>query len=239
MGWVCRRLDGPQSPCDVVAVRCKPECWLAFIGTAMFCVFQAARAEAETPARPLGSIPEKLEEGDTPQETWALNTLDLVETRDTRATLIGIPIVRVDSWLPVVGKYRYGLSRSEFFERAGRPDLAARQSARDTTSDVLFWSGALLSLGGVALPFILQGDNVDTTGVLLGAGVFVGGVILNNVGAAMSGPVVDEAQAAALARRYNDALERRVLSHTLRGPLDAPFASEGRAYPSISYVFRF
>jgi hypothetical protein len=193
----------------------------------------ASRAEGE-PQAPAGSIPKELAQGETPQETWELNALGLVHSRETRASFLGIPIVRVETWTPVVGKYRYSLSRTDFYVRAGRPDLAARQSARDTTSDALFYGGFLVAVGGIALPLLLQGDHLDDRGVLLGAGVFLGGMVIGNVGAALSGPVVDQAEASVLAQRYNDALQRRVFSRSLPGPRSATSAS-----PGISWTLRF
>jgi hypothetical protein len=172
----------------------------------------SAPASAET--APLGSLPRELEIGESQQETQALNALSLVQERLTKMSLFGIiPIVRVDTWNPVVGKYRYSISRSEFFERVGAPDLAQQQTARDVEANLLFFGGFGVCLAGIAVPFITRDDDgLTSKGLWLGAGLFLAGIVLTNVGSAISGPVASQRKANSLAQRYNQALKLRVTS---------------------------
>jgi hypothetical protein len=164
------------------------------------------------PAEELGSLPRELVGGEDPQETYDLNALGLVHGRLTKAVLFGIPLTTTETWRPVRGKYRYELSRADFFERVGRADLASQQRSTDTWSDVLFYGGLLIAVSGIAYPLFLgdteevfQAKNLVITGSLL-----LGGIVISNVGTAISGPVTDVATATSFARQYNLALARRV-----------------------------
>ncbi len=194
---------------------------LAYLLGAAFCTLASATGHADETT--LGSLPSELERGENAAETLQLNTLGLVHQRLTKISLIGIPIVREDTWYPVVGKYRYGLSREEFYLRVGKPELAAQQSSRDTTSNILFYGGFAVALSGIVVPLVTQDeDGVTEGGILIGAALFVGGVVMSNIGSAMSGPVIDQTEAEALAQRYNGALALRVsrgASSSLMAPI--------------------
>ncbi|MGC4066767.1 MAG: hypothetical protein QM784_19450 [Polyangiaceae bacterium] len=184
----------------------------------------------------LGSLPEVLEAGESPTETFELNHLALVRQRYTKLTFLGFSIVSEETWWPVRGKYRYGLSRQDFFERAGQPNLAERQSLRDTWSDVLFYGGFVVSLGAIAYPFVFQGeDGVEEGDILVGLGIFLTGVVATNIGSLMSGPVIDREEAERLAQRYNLALSRRLAL----GPSAYQRAPFHASTPWASYTLRF
>ncbi|HEY5961403.1 MAG TPA: hypothetical protein VIV60_32820 [Polyangiaceae bacterium] len=194
-------------------------------------LFAACLSNRPSHAAPvaLGSLPEQLELGENTAETYELNAIGFVHQRMTKISLIGIPIVRSDTWWPVVGKYRYGIDREEFLLRVGRDDLSERQSATDKLSNGLFYGGFAVALSGIVLPFLLQNDDgVTTTGLVLGAGVFLGGVVISNVGTAISGPVIEKDAAQALAMRYNAALAQRLHRNAVLYPNErSTFKTQG------------
>jgi hypothetical protein len=177
-------------------------------------VLLAAGAWATVVAPPAAHAgePVALEQGRSPEETYALNALDLVHQRITKVTLLGIGIVKADSWRPVRGKYRWRMSRQEFFLHVGRRDLAEQQSSTDTWSDVLFYGGFAVTLSGVLYPFLTRNEDggIQSEGLLIGGALFLGGLVMSNVGAAFSGPVVDAKAASSLALRYNERLAGRL-----------------------------
>ena len=163
-------------------------------------------------AEELGSLPRELVQGENPQETYELNALGLVHGRLTKAVLFGIPLSTTETWRPVRGKYRYELSRADFFERVGRADLASKQRLTDTWSDVLFYGGVLIAVSGIAYPLFL-GDAEEvfrTKNLVITGSLLLGGIAMSNVGTAISGPVTDVATATRFARQYNRALAGRV-----------------------------
>ena len=164
------------------------------------------------PAEELGSLPRELVRGEDPQETYELNAIGLVHGRLTKVVLFGIPLSTTETWRPVRGKYRYELSRADFFERVGRADLASKQRSTDTWSDVLFYGGVLIAVSGIAYPLFL-GDAEEvfkTKNLVITGSLLLGGIVMSNVGTAISGPVTDVAAATSFARQYNRALALRV-----------------------------
>jgi hypothetical protein len=159
-----------------------------------------------------GAIPPvELELGDTPEETYDLNALDFIEVRSNRFAIVGIPIVRHAVWVPVVGKYRYDLSYSDFFERVGEPELARKQRSINTWSTVLSLGGSIVMLVGIFMPMALRSNNeVTTTGLVLGGSLIVGGLVMCGTGNMIWRPVASANEAMVLAERYNMVLPERI-----------------------------
>jgi hypothetical protein len=134
-----------------------------------------------------------------PQETFELNTLDIVRVGE-------------EGWRPNRGKYRSLLSRHDFYVTLGRTDLASHDAGSATTSRVLMWSGyAGLAVGGLLFYAHLSPGGVDP-GLTPGfACVAAGGVAVLASGW-FTGPLVSQAEAEEMARRYNERL-RAHLQH--------------------------
>ena len=177
-------------------------------------------------AEELSPLPRDLVRGEDLQETYELNALGLIHGRLTKAVLFGIPLTTTETWWPVRGKYRYELSRADFFERVGRADLASKQRSTDTWSDVLLYGGVLIAASGIAYPFFVGNaeEVFQTKNLVISGSLLLGGIAISNVGTAISGPVTDIATATSFSREYNRALARRVQAQkgaTLRPALGA------------------
>jgi hypothetical protein len=149
----------------------------------------------------------KLEQGETVQETYELNALDLVVTTSDPTAASGGP------WRPVRGKYRWAMTYGEFYDAVGRPDLSARQTRRDILSGTLTWGGVAVMVGGGYLLVRGLGSDGFNGGAQLGLGLVLGGATSSVIGMLIDGAVISDRQAAQLAEAYNGSLRRQ-----LQGP---------------------
>jgi hypothetical protein len=162
----------------------------------------AVPARAETP-EPGRTAFDKLEPGASGQLTYDANAYEVIHVESTS---IGVLWNSTTTWWrPVRGVYRMPTTYGDFYRALGRPDLADQEETRHATSDVLYWGGLLLMLGG------LFGGGYEfyknhEVGALVGAGAFVGGLVSVRIGGALSRPGLPEADARDLAARYDRAL---------------------------------
>jgi hypothetical protein len=149
----------------------------------------------------------KLEQGETVQETYELNALDLVVTTSDPTAASGGP------WRPVRGKYRWAMTYGEFYDAVGRPDLSARQTRRDILSGTLTWGGVAVMVAGGYLLVRGLGSEGFNGGAQLGLGLVLGGATSAVIGRLLDGAVISDHEAAQLAEAYNGSLRRQ-----LQGP---------------------
>ncbi len=132
-----------------------------------------------------------------PQETFELNTLDIVRVGE-------------DGWRPNRGKYRSLLSRHDFYVTLGRTDLAGSDAASATTSRVLMWSGyAGVAVGGLLFYAHLSPGGVDP-GLTPGLVCVGAGAVAVLASGWFTGPSVSQAEAEEMARRYNERLRAHI-----------------------------
>jgi hypothetical protein len=140
---------------------------------------------------------DKLAQGDSPAETYDLNALGLVHMKSGWSLFSPS-----EWWRPVRGKYRDAMTYVDFFEAVGRPDLASAQASHNTVSDVLFYGGLLVLAGGIVVA-VHGGTSQSTAETYAGLGTAGGGLVCSIVGGAISGPIVNEDEAARMADGYN------------------------------------
>ena len=166
-----------------------------------------------------------LEEGIGPLETFRLNELGIVSQEISGAypCLLGCTST---GWRPVRGKFRWALRYDDFFHKLGRVDLAHQHRQARLISGIFFWGGAAVFVGGAALLFTGLREGGFPTRAKVGAGMMLGGLVENGVGAAIQPPLVSEDEAVAMVAEYNRRLrlhlgvgaEPHALGLTLRGP---------------------
>jgi hypothetical protein len=171
---------------------------------------------------------ERLDPGDNAAETYDLNALGLVHVKTGWALFS-----KSEWWRPIRGRYRYAMTYVDFFDAAGRPDLAASQSAHNTISDLLFYGGLLVLAGGAVVA--VHGATSSASGeTIVGLGLLGGGLASAIVGGAISGPIVDENEASTLADGYN-----RALSDHLRVDRTSSRSGSGTSWAFVETPLQF
>jgi hypothetical protein len=171
----------------------------AVLGMAM--VVRAAPARADEIRPDFAAI----EPGQDPRETYRLNAFEIVH-QQVSGIFPTIFVGRGNWWRPVRGKFRYPTAYDDFFLKLGRSDLRDRDHDRRLVSSTLFWGGAVVSLGGLALLLSGLATHHDTR-TEIGVGVFAGGLVATAVGSAIQPPLVSEEDAVEMARAYNRLLQ--------------------------------
>jgi hypothetical protein len=162
-----------------------------------------------------------LERGPDAAETYRLNEIEIVR-ESVSGSFPTILIGRASYWRPVRGKFRWPTSYDDFYLKAGRDDLGARDRHRRVLSTTLFWGGLAVSLGGIGV--MLSGfANHRTTRVEVGLGMFAGGLVVNTIGSNIQPPLVSEEDAEAMASEYN----RRLRVHLGLTPAAANGGRDG------------
>jgi len=175
------------------------------------------------PARAQQPAFEDLDEGASPVDTYERNALGIVrhEIAGGYPCLFGCT---TDGWRPVRGKYRRDLGYDAFFRALGRRDLARQHREQRLVSGIFFWGGAAVFAGGAVLLFTGLRQGGFPTQAKVGAGLMLGGLLENGVGAAIQPPLLSEEAALAMAAEYNRRLRlhlgvgEHALALTLRGP---------------------
>jgi hypothetical protein len=171
---------------------------------------------------------ERLELGADAAETYRLNALTIVHEGMSGGPGT-IYVGRETWWRPVRGKFRWATSYDDFYLKVGRNDLGEQHRHRRMVSNVFFWSGLLLGLGGLVVVLTeIVPDHKTRFGIALG--LIGGGVVLTAIGSRSEPPLISEEDAAAMANEYN----RRLQIHLGLPPM-APNA--GGAYrPPIGFT---
>src|SRR4051794_16524351 len=131
-----------------------------------------------------------------PEETFAQNTLGFIREGEEADA----------NWRISRGKYREAVSRHDFFITVGRPDLARRESSRQSKHTMLLVGGVAGIVAGawtVGASFSKGGWDPPWP---LGAGLMVGGVVAYFVSDLFDGPDLKVDEADGLVRRYNERL---------------------------------
>jgi hypothetical protein len=136
-----------------------------------------------------------------PEETLELNTLGVIREGDGANA----------DWRIYRGKYRESVSRHDFFIAVGRPDLAQRDSSRQSKHTALVVGGLAATVAGVwVLGATFTKGGWDPP-AWLGGALMAGGVIsffwLSDL---FEGPDLKVDEAEGLVRRYNEHLQERL-----------------------------
>ena len=136
-----------------------------------------------------------------PEETFELNTLGVIREGDGANA----------GWRISRGKYRESVSRRDFFITVGRPDLARRESSRQSKHTALVLGGLAATVGGVwVLGATFTKGGWDPP-AWLGGGLMAGGLIAFFwVSDLFEGPDLKVDEAEGLVRRYNEHLQERL-----------------------------
>jgi hypothetical protein len=134
------------------------------------------------------------------EETFALNTLALIREGEGGDA----------DWRICRGKYRESVSRRDFFITVGRPDLARRESTRQSRHTLMVVGGLVAAVAGVWV----VGATVTKGGWdppwALGGGLIAGGLISYWASDVFAGPDLKIDEADSLIRRYNERLLDRL-----------------------------
>jgi len=135
------------------------------------------------------------------EETFELNTLGLIREGDDGDA----------EWRIYRGKYRESVSRHDFFITVGRPDLAKRESTRQSRHSLFVVGGiaAIIAGGWLTFASVSEGGWDPPWGV--GAGLIAGGFVsFYWISDAFAGPDLNVDEAEGLIRRYNERLQDRL-----------------------------
>jgi len=142
------------------------------------------------------------------EETLELNSLGLIREGEGADA----------DWRIYRGKYRESVSRHDFFITVGRPDLAKRESSRQSRHSLLVIGGVTAIVAGSWLVFAAVSKGGWDPPLALGAGLMAGGFIsffwVSNL---FSGPDLNLDETEGLIRRYNERLRDRLIQPADRG----------------------
>lgn len=134
------------------------------------------------------------------EETFAQNTLGLIHEGEGANA----------DWRICRGKYRESVSRHDFFITVGRPDLARRESSRNSKHNWMVLGG----IAGIIAGPVVLGASFSKGGWdppwALGAGLIAGGAISYFASDIFAGPDLKVDEADGLVRRYNERLLDRL-----------------------------
>jgi hypothetical protein len=135
------------------------------------------------------------------EETFALNTLGMIRGGEGGDA----------DWRIFRGKYRASVSRHDFFITVGRPDLARRQSSRQSRHTLMVVGGIVSAVAGVYVAYAAVSKGGWDPPLAPGAGLIAAGLLAYWTSGVFSGPDLEIGEAESLIRRYNERLQDRLI----------------------------